>query len=416
MQFYLVGGAVRDKVLKVAAKDQDIVVVGGTAEGMLALGFRQVGKDFPMFLRSGDVTEYSLARRSRVGGNASFGPEVTLKEDLSKRDLTINAMAVEINDLVHYDLFEKLIDPFHGHDDLLNKVLRMVSAESFREDPIRVLRVARFAARYPDFRIERDTMDVMKALAAEGALDNLVPERVWKELSRGLMETKPSRMLQVLHECGALKAILPEVEALYGVPQPAQWHPEVDTGVHIEQVLDYAASQNFVLHVRVACLLHDLGKALTPSEAWPAHHGHEGLGVDSVKAVCERLLVPNDITQVAVMTSREHGNVHSAMKLKHISVTKLLRKCDAFRNPERFQYMLQAALCDARGRKSATVSFENVPYPQAYRLSGALWAARQVKGHDIGARFKDRPQEIAVHLHAARARAIRSFESKHQQG
>lgn len=414
MKFYLVGGAVRDKLLDVEAKDRDVVVVGGTVEDMLTRGFRQVGKDFPIFLSNIDDAEYSLARRSRIGGNASFGPEVTLEEDLSKRDLTINAMAIEINGFSG-SVYEKLIDPFHGHDDLLNKVLRMVSAESFREDPIRVLRVARFAARHPDFRIDRDTMDVMKALAVEGALDNLVPERVWKELSRGLMETKPSRMLQVLHECGALKAILPEVDALYGVPQPVQWHPEVDTGIHIEQVLDYAASQNFILHVRVACLLHDLGKALTPPETWPAHHGHEGLGVDSVKAVCERLRVPNDITQVAVMTSREHGNVHSALKLKHISVTKLLRKCDAFRNPDRFQYMLQAALCDARGRKSATVSFENVPYPQAIRLSGALWAARQVKGHDIGMRFKDRPQEIAVHIHAARARAIRSFEKQHQQ-
>jgi tRNA nucleotidyltransferase (CCA-adding enzyme) len=408
MQFYVVGGYVRDKILGRAPKDRDLVAVGATQADMLEYGCRPVGKDFPTFIGP-DGEEISMARRSRNGGVAEFGPEVTLEEDLAKRDLTINAMAMG----EAYEGAAVLIDPFFGQDDLLNKVLRMVSEEAFREDPIRVLRVARFAARLPDFRIDTDTMHVMKSLVMEGKLDNLVPERVWKELHRGLMETQPSRMLQVLRTCGALKAILPEVDALYGVPQPAQWHPEVDTGIHIEQVLDYAASQDFALPVRVAALLHDVGKALTPADTWPAHHGHEGMGERTALAVCERLRVPDAIARVVAMTTREHGNVHAALKLRPVSVTRLLRKCDAFRNPDRFQYMLQACMCDARGRKSNTVSFENVEYPQAMRLSGALWAARQVKGHDIAAKFKDRPEEIAVHIHAERARAIRRFEKQH---
>lgn len=242
MQAYLVGGAVRDILLGHDPKDRDVVVVGSTPKQMLEKGYRQVGKDFPIFISGLDDAEYSLARRSRKNGITDFSPEVTLVEDLAKRDLTINAMAVPLHLIGRKD---RIIDPFFGHDDLLNKVLRMVSMEAFREDPIRVLRVARFAARYPDFRIDPQTMHVMRTMALMGELDNLVPERVWKELSRGLMEVKPSRMLQVLRDCGALKIILPEVDALYGVPQPEQHHPEVDTGIHIEQVLDYAASQNF---------------------------------------------------------------------------------------------------------------------------------------------------------------------------
>jgi len=410
MKVYLVGGAVRDQLMGVPSKDHDWVVVGATLEEMIAKGFRQVGKDFPTLLHPLTGEEYSLARRERTGGVATFSPDVTLQEDLGKRDLTINAMAMELFDQGAPLESFKLYDPYFGHDDLLNKMLRMVSAESFIEDPIRVLRVARFAARYPDFRIDSNTMLAMTLQVQHGRLDNLVPERVWKELSRGLMEKQPSRMLQVLRQCGALRVILPEVDALYGVPQPAQWHPEIDTGIHIEQVLDYAASQQFELPVRLACLLHDLGKAMTPPEEWPAHHGHEALGVGTVSVVCNRLRVPDALARVAITTSREHGIIHGIMSAKTTTVVKLLRRCDAFRNPDRFQYVLQAAMCDARGRHSETLSYRNTEYPQAMRLSSALWAARQVKGNEIGAQFKDRPQEIAVHLHAARARAIKVFE------
>jgi tRNA nucleotidyltransferase (CCA-adding enzyme) len=413
MQAYLVGGGVRDHLLGIDPKDLDIVVVGVTQEKMLEAGFRQVGKDFPIFLDQRG-TEYSLARRSRKGGAADFGPEVTLHEDLGKRDLTINAMAIEITGSPDKSQW-KVIDPFFGHDDLLNKTLRMVSEEAFREDPIRVLRVARFAARYPDFRIDGNTLVVMRQMVNEGLLDNLVPERVWKELSRGLMEIKPSRMLVVLRMVGALRVILPEVDALYGVPQKEQYHPEVDTGVHIEQVLDYAASQNFELPVRFACLMHDLGKALSPKDMLPAHHGHEGAGAALVSDVCIRLNVPMKITQVAINTTTWHGVIHKVMQVKHTTVVKLLRHCDAFRNPDRFQHILQACLCDARGRKSATVSFENIDYPQAMRLSGALWAARQVKGDEIAKQFADRPEYIAVSMHAARARAIKAFERQQKQ-
>jgi tRNA nucleotidyltransferase (CCA-adding enzyme) len=419
MQMYWVGGAVRDRLLGMQPKDIDVVVVGSTAEEMLDNGFRQIGKDFPIFISRldelhGDKAEYSLARRSRKNGNADFGPEVTLKEDLGKRDLTINAMAIEINGFLNSHTFQ-LVDPYCGHDDLLNKVLRMVSSEAFYEDPIRVLRVARFAARYPDFRIDPDTMETMWTMVFEGLLDNLVPERVWKELSRGLMEVKPSRMLQVLRQCGALEKILPEVDALYGVPQPEKHHPEVDTGIHIEQVLDYAASQNFDLPVRFACLMHDLGKALSPKDTWPAHHGHEGAGADLVSNVCVRLNVPMTLAKIAIQTTTWHGVIHQSMKVKHTTIVKLLRHCDAFRNPDRFQYVLQACMCDARGRKSDTVSFENVEYPQAMRLSGALWAARQIKGNEIAKQFQDRPEYIAVSMHAARARAIKAFD-RQQKG
>jgi tRNA nucleotidyltransferase (CCA-adding enzyme) len=413
MKVYVVGGAVRDKLLGVESKDVDWVVIGSTPEDMVEKGFRPVGTDFPIYIGPDDGQEYALARRSRLGGQADFGPEVTLEEDLRKRDLTINAMAVPIEDgMVRVSA---IVDPYFGRDDLFNKVLRMVSREAFEEDPIRVLRVARFAARYPDFRIDRYTMDTMRIMTSSGKLDNLVPERVWKELARGLMEDKPSRMLQVLRECGALKVILPEVDALYGVPQPAQWHPEIDTGVHTEQVIDYAASQNFDLDVRWACLLHDLGKALTAPEKWPSHHGHESSGVFLVHNVSTRLNVPSRIALVAMYVTEFHGVIHGAMKVKTTTIVRTLRRCDAFRNPVRFNYVLQAALCDARGRHSDTLSFRDVAYPQAQRFSNALWAAKQVKGHDIAARCQGRPEYIAVEMHAARARAIKAFERQQKE-
>jgi tRNA nucleotidyltransferase (CCA-adding enzyme) len=411
MKVYVVGGAVRDKLLGVEPKDVDHVVVGSTPEEMIEKGFRPVGKDFPIYIGPDDGQEYALARRSRLGGQADFGPEVTLEEDLRKRDLTINAIAMDITGPDTHDI----IDPVGGYDDLLNKVLRMVSREAFEEDPIRVLRVARFAARYPDFRIDRYTMDTMRIMTSSGKLDNLVPERVWKELTRGLMEDKPSRMLQVLRECGALKVILPEVDALYGVPQPAQWHPEIDTGIHIEQALDYAASQKFALIVRYAVLVHDIGKALTPSDTWPAHHGHEALGVKGVQAISERLNVPNRVTRVALQTTEYHGIIHNALKIKTTSIVRLLRKCDAFRSPDHFQYVLQACKSDACGRHSEMLSYRDREYPQPMRLMSALWAAKQVKGDVIAARCQGRPEYIAVEMHAARARAIKAFERQQKE-
>lgn len=411
MEAFLVGGVVRDKLMGVPPKDHDIVVVGATPQSMLDKGFRQVGKDFPIFLDD-KGRELSLARRSRKGGVADFGPEVTLKEDLLKRDLTINAMAM--TEHVDGESFE-LFDPACGYDDLLNKVLRMVSESAFAEDPVRVLRVARFAARYPDFRIDLDTMQAMKKLVAAGELDNLVPERVWKEVSRGLMENKPSRMLQVLRECGALKVIIPEVDALYGVPQPAQHHPEIDTGIHVEQVIDYAASQNFPLEVRYAALLHDVGKGLTPPNEWPSHHGHEGRGAIPVANASLRMKVPAELRDIAINVATYHGQFHGVLKFKVTSVVKLLRLCDAFRRPERFQLMLQAALCDARGRHGNGVSFADAEYPQALRFSNALFAAKRVNLGEVAERYgKDgRHEFIPAAIHAARARAIKQFEKQY---
>jgi len=407
MEAFVVGGAVRDFIMGVPYKDRDWVVTGATEADMLGMGFHKVGKDFPTFLHPESKEEYSLARRERKGGVTSFGLDVKLKEDLSKRDLTINAMVMNDD--------ERVADFYGGREDIKNKVLRMVSFESFVEDPIRVLRVARFAARYPDFTVERETMKTMRMLVTTGALNGATPERVWKELEKGLMEKKPSRMLQVLRQCGALHVILPEVDALYGVPQPVQWHPEVDTGIHVEQVIDYAASQNFDLPVRFACLLHDVGKALSPQATWPAHHGHEGDGVPLVEVACWRLNVPSKLARVAVMTAREHGNIHSAMKVKTTTIVKVLRRCDAFRNPELFQYVLQASLCDSRGRVGDTVSFADREYPQAERFAAALWAAKQVKGGEVAEKYPGRPELIQVAMHAARARAIKQFENKQKQ-
>jgi tRNA nucleotidyltransferase (CCA-adding enzyme) len=405
MQIWLVGGAVRDRLMGVKEKDLDFVVVGSTPEDMKRMGFKQVGEDFPIFI-NGSGAEFSLARRSRKGGVADFGPEVTLADDLLKRDLTINAIACPyVGDPSYFD-------PFHGQDDIVRKVLRMVRPSSFMEDPIRILRVARFAARFPDWTVDPDTMDLMCLMVERGMTDNLVPERVWKEISRGLMENKPSRMLDVLRQCGALKVILPEVDGLFGVTQPVQHHPEIDTYLHVCQVLDYAASQNYSLPVRFAAMLHDVGKGLTPKNEWPAHHGHEGRGVPLVESICERLRVPSYERQLAVTAAREHGNIHSAMAVKTTTIVRILRRCDAFRNPGRFEELLQVALCDARGRigEGDLGDFSNVAYPQADRYRNALVAAQSVDGGAVAAQVGNRPEFIPTAIHAARARAIRKAE------
>ncbi|MEY4593558.1 MAG: hypothetical protein RIR18_2453, partial [Pseudomonadota bacterium] len=356
MQIYIVGGAVRDFLLGIPHADQDYVVVGATPEVMLAQGFRPVGKDFPVFLHPQTQAEYALARTERKTAPGYHGfqfhasPDVTLEQDLARRDLTINAMACPIGNLST----EAVIDPYGGQQDLARKVFRHVSP-AFAEDPVRILRVARFSARFPNFSLAPETMELMQSMVEAGEVDSLVAERIWQEMSRALMENQPSRFLQVLRQCGALSKLLPEVDALYGVPQRADYHPEVDTGVHTEMVVDMSAKLGYCLPVRFAALMHDLGKAKTPLERLPAHHGHEHQGIGPLKALCERLRVPTDCADLARLTTEFHGLIHSAgshreQQLRAETVLGLLEKTDAFRRPERFAHLLEACECDAKGR------------------------------------------------------------------
>ncbi|AKU22961.1 multifunctional CCA addition/repair protein [Massilia sp. NR 4-1] len=404
MKTYVVGGAVRDALLGLPVKDHDHVVVGATPEEMLEQGFRPVGKDFPVFLHPQTQEEYALARTERktAPGYKGFvfhtAPDVTLEDDLVRRDLTINAIARAEDGA--------LTDPFKGQQDIRDRIFRHVS-DAFAEDPVRILRVARFAARYPEFRVAPETNALMRKMVDEGEVDALVAERVWQELSRGLMEQQPSRMLQVLRDCGALARIVPELDRLWGVPQPEKHHPEIDTGIHMQQVVDYAASRNHELPVRFAALLHDLGKGATPSEQWPAHHGHEGLGVELVQQVCQRLKVPVECRDLAVMTAREHGNVARALELRPNTIVKLLERCDGFRKPARFSQLLLAAQCDARGREGQGVSFRDAPYPQLAYLEQALAAARGVNAGEIAQRCSE-PARIPEMVHRARVGAVRA--------
>ena len=404
MQTYVVGGAVRDALLGLPVKDRDYVVVGATPEDMVRQGFRPVGKDFPVFLHPHTQEEYALARTERktAPGYKGFvfhtSPEVTLEQDLVRRDLTINAIARADDGT--------LTDPFGGRRDIEQRIFRHVS-DAFAEDPVRILRVARFAARFADFRVAPETVALMRHMVEQGEVDALVPERVWQELARGLMEAKPSRMLEVLRECGALARILPELDALWGVPQPEQHHPEIDTGAHMLLVIDCAAEQGHALATRFACLMHDLGKGVTPADKWPAHHGHEGMGVRLVEQVCKRLKVPTDCRDLAVMTAREHGNVGRALQLRPNTIVTLFERCDAFRKPERFVQMLLATECDSRGRASATVSFRDKPFPQLAHLQTALDAARAVDAGAVAARCAGQPQRIAEMVHRARVTAVK---------
>jgi tRNA nucleotidyltransferase (CCA-adding enzyme) len=371
MKCFVVGGAVRDRLLGRPASDRDWVVVGATPDEMAAAGFVAVGRDFPVFLHPQTKEEYALARTERKTAPGYRGfvvhaePSVTLEDDLRRRDLTINAMAEGVDGT--------LVDPFGGEEDLRDKVLRHVS-EAFVEDPVRILRLARFAARFPDFRVADETRELMRRMVAEGEVDALVPERVWQELSRGLMESHPSRMFEVLRDCGALKVILPEVDRLWGVPQPPAHHPEVDTGVHLMLVLDQSAKVNAPLEVRFACLCHDLGKGTTPEELLPKHHGHEARSVALLRQVCERWRVPAACRELAEVVAREHGNVHRSETLNAAAVMRLLERCDALRRPDRFEQMLLACECDARGR----LGLQDRPYPQAERLRAALKRAQAV--------------------------------------
>ncbi|WP_341961539.1 multifunctional CCA addition/repair protein [Pseudomonas sp. RC10] len=373
MQIYKVGGAVRDRLLGKPVADTDWVVVGATTDEMLIKGYRPVGTDFPVFLHPLTGEEYALARTERKTGRGYGGfvfhadPDVTLEEDLIRRDLTINAIAE--------DKDGHLTDPYHGQRDLQDRVLRHVSP-AFAEDPLRVLRVARFAARYaPDgFTIAHETLMLMRQLSASGELEALTPERSWKEISRALMEREPQVFIQVLKDCGALKVLMPEIDTLFGIPQPEAHHPEIDTGLHVLSVLHQSAVHKQPLSVRWACLLHDLGKGLTPEADWPRHIAHEQKGLKAIKAVSQRFKVPRDCQELALLVGQYHTHGHRALELKPSTLLELLQNFDVYRRPQRFEEFIVACEMDARGRKG----FEDRSYPQAEYLRGAAEAARQV--------------------------------------
>lgn len=386
MNIFLVGGAIRDALRGQPGSDRDWVVVGATPEQMTAAGYLPVGRDFPVFLHPQTHEEYALARTERKSAPGYRGfvvhaaPDVTLEQDLARRDLTINAIALSVERVADELAIDPvtLIDPFGGQRDLQQKVLRHVTA-AFREDPVRILRLARFAARLADFTIAPETETLMQAMVADGEVDALVPERVWQELSRGLMEARPSRLFEVLRGCGALKVLLPEVDCLWGVPQPAAHHPEIDTGVHLMMVLDLAARLEAPLSVRFACLVHDLGKGTTRPEELPRHIGHEQRSAKLLQAVCERWRVPNELRELADVVAREHGNIHRSGELGAAALMRLLERCDALRKPQRFAQALWACECDARGR----LGFEDRPYPPRERLQRVLDAALAVPTRPI---------------------------------
>ncbi len=397
----LVGGAVRDRLLGLPVQDRDYVVVGATPQDLIDAGFKQVGADFPVFLHPQTGEEYALARTERKTGRGyhgfavSFSPDVTLEQDLQRRDLTINAMA--------QDADGHIIDPFGGQADLAARRLRHVSP-AFAEDPVRILRVARFAARFHrlGFVLADETADLMRRMVEAGEADALVPERVWQEFERALREPDPQRFIGVLRDCGALARVLPELDRLFGVPQPAEPHPEIDTGVHVLMVLEQAARLSPDPQVRFAALLHDLGKGTTPAEQWPTHHGHEGRSVGLLKTLCERLKVPVAYRELAIAVARDHGNAHRALELRPGTLLEVLERTDALRRPQRFAQFLLACEADHRGRSG----FEQRPYPQAQRLQLAFEAAR---GVDVAALVQRGLTGEAMReaLRAARTQAIK---------
>lgn len=407
MEIYLVGGSVRDELLGIPVQDHDYVVVGATPEKMVQLGYRPVGKDFPVFLHPQTHEQYALARTERKisrgykGFEVYTSPEVTLQEDLARRDLTINAIAKDSDG--------NIIDPFNGVADLEAGVLRHISP-AFSEDPVRILRTARFAARF-GFRIAPETLSLMNEMVHNGEVDALVPERVWQEIARGLMEQHPSRMFYALRECSALARIVPEVDVLFGVPQPAHAHPEIDTGVHIMMAIDYAAVKNYSLLVRFATLTHDLGKGTTPPEEWPRHIGHEQRSIELVKGLCERIRVPKDERSLALLVAQFHGDVHQAEALKPATIANMLQIVDAYRKPARFKEFLQACACDFHGRPG----YADRPYPQSERLNIALDAALRVDAGEIATRLSktasdatNLPLEINAKVREARIASIKT--------
>jgi len=403
MKTYIVGGAVRDRLLGLPVADRDYVVVGATPDEMVAQGYQPVGKDFPVFLHPQTHAEYALARTERKSGHGYKGftvyatPDVTLEEDLQRRDLTINAIAE--------DETGALIDPYGGQHDLAARCFRHVS-DAFAEDPVRILRVARFAARFTDFSVAPETNALMRRMVDNGEVDALVPERVWQEVARGLMEAQPSRMFHTLRDCGALARLFPEIDRLFGVPQPPVHHPEVDTGVHVMLVVDWAARQGMSLPVRFAALTHDLGKGVTPPEQWPRHIGHEARSVELVRALSDRIRVPADCRDLAVAVAREHGNVHRALELRPATLVELLERVDAFRRPDRFEEFLQACECDFRGRPG----YEDRPFPPPAYLRQALDAAQAIDAAEV-ARTAD-PARIRDAIFQARTASVKAWRAR----
>ncbi len=402
MKVYLVGGAVRDELLGRPVRERDWVVVGSTPEEMQAAGFRQVGRDFPVFLHPETREEHALARTERKTGpgyrgfELRFSPDVTLEEDLRRRDLTVNAMA--------RDADGTLVDPCGGMRDIESRTLRHVS-EAFNEDPVRVLRVARFLARYQPlgFTVAPETIARMGAMVTAGEVDALVAERSWQEMQGALGEPAPEAWLRLLHDCGALARILPELEALYGVPQPERWHPEIDTGLHMELVLQAAAALTTEPRIRFAALMHDLGKGTTPRSIWPRHIGHEERGLPLIRAVAERLRVPADYRELAELAALWHGLAHRAAELRPRTVLKMLEGCDAFRRPERFRELLLACEADHRGRGG----LRHEPYPQADLLRRAQEVA-QAAVLTAEEREGLTGEQIGEHLRRKRLGALRA--------
>jgi tRNA nucleotidyltransferase (CCA-adding enzyme) len=402
-KIYCVGGAVRDRLLGLAVQDHDWVVVGSTPEEMVAQGFQPVGKDFPVFLHPKTHEEYALARTERKTARGYQGfavyaaPDVTLEQDLLRRDFTINAIAEDADG--------NLIDPHNGIADLRAGVLRHVST-AFAEDPVRILRAARFAARF-GFTIAPETLKLMRVMVDNGEVDALVAERVWQELARGLMEKKPSRFFETLRSCGALARIIPEVDALFGVPQPEKHHPEIDCGIHTMMVIDDAAQHGYPLEVRFAALTHDLGKATTPRNILPRHIGHELRSVELVRKLSQRLRASSECRDLALLAARYHGDIHRAAELRAETVVKLFQSADAWRRPERFALLLQACAADARGR----TGHENDAYPQAEYLLKLLAAARAVDAGEIAKQCPDN-NSIAAAVQQARIGAIAALVGK----
>ncbi len=424
MQVYLVGGAVRDALLGLPMQDRDWLVVGATPEMLMDQGFQPVGRDFPVFLHPQTREEYALARTERKTAPGYHGfvvhaaPEVTLEEDLARRDLTVNSIAVkaywesaggQFNAVISNNPDDwrdsgDLQDPYGGVADLHSRTFRHVSP-AFREDPVRLLRLARFAARFNDFEVAAETRQLLRLMVHSGELDHLVPERVWQELARGLLENTPSRMFAVLRDCGALARLLPEVDRLWGVPQRADYHPEVDTGVHLMLVLDMCARLKAPLAVRVACLFHDLGKGTTPLEVLPRHIGHEERSAQLLKAVCDRLRVPTDCRELADVVAREHRNIHHSSNFSAGALVRLVERCDGLRKPQRFEQLLLACECDARGR----LGLSEQAYPQRERLLGLLTVMQEIDTRSIaesaistGAKGRN----IGEMIHLARIAAV----------
>lgn len=398
---YSVGGAVRDELLKMPVKDRDYVVVGSSVDEMLKRGFQAVGKDFPVFLHPKTHEEYALARTERKiskgykGFTVHAESDVTLEADLARRDFTINAIAKAADG--------QLIDPFNGQADIQKKIIRHVG-KAFVEDPVRILRAARFSARFVDFAIAPETMQLMQKMVADGEVDALVQERVWQELAKGLMEKQPSRMFDVLQRCGALQRLIPELACLWGVPQPAQYHPEIDTGIHVMMAVDYAAKQQFSLPVRYAVLMHDLGKGTTPKEVLPRHIGHDIRGAKLVTEVSQRLRAPNDCHALAYMVAKFHIKAHQVLVMKAETLLNFLIDLDAIRQPERFEYFLQACEADSRGR----LGLENTALPEADVIRKALKAATQINAGDIAKQYAE-PEHIKQAIYQARLALVKAM-------